>query len=181
MAVMSERWRVLLPLLTGWLLIFGYFGSLLWILKLFSLGKFIPSLVGQGRRLRLAILCACGLTSVYLPCSDHWASPGLLEVVRVLGYNANCLDIYCIWSTIIWSLLSLVHQPVTGLLQYTAAELLLLHLHLSAPPPAGLHLHPGHRSPAPPEIYPPRVPPELSSGHLENNKLHLVQLSSPST
>lgn len=43
---------------------------------------------------------------------------------------------------IIWPLLSLVHQPVTGLLQYSAAELLRLHLHLSAPRPAVLHLHP---------------------------------------
>jgi len=47
-----------------------------------------------------------------------------------------------IWSALAWSLLLLVHQPLSGLLQYTAAELLWLCCHLSWPPSTELHLHP---------------------------------------
>ncbi len=45
-----------------------------------------------------------------------------------------------IWSALVWSLLSFVHRHVTGLFQYSAAELLRLCFHLSEPLQA-LHLH----------------------------------------
>lgn len=46
------------------------------------------------------------------------------------------------WSVFTWILLSLLYQPVAGLLQFTAAELLRLRDHLSEPMPEVLHLHP---------------------------------------
>ncbi|ROL47215.1 hypothetical protein DPX16_6395 [Anabarilius grahami] len=46
------------------------------------------------------------------------------------------------WSLFTWILLSLLYQPVAGLLQFTAAELLRLRDHLSEPMPEVLHLHP---------------------------------------
>lgn len=46
-----------------------------------------------------------------------------------------------LWSVLVWTLLSPFHQPVAGLLQYSAAELLQLRVHLPEPPLAALHLH----------------------------------------
>ncbi|XP_014864104.1 PREDICTED: uncharacterized protein LOC106930827 [Poecilia mexicana] len=42
------------------------------------------------------------------------------------------------WAVLLWTLLALFQQPVTGLIQYSAAELLRLRSHLPAPPPASL-------------------------------------------
>jgi len=83
-----------------------------------------------------------------------------------------------IWSVFDGTLLSLPRQPVTGLLQYSAVELLRLRFHLPDPPPTALHLH---LDIAFLEIHPPGVPPELPSGLLKTNQVHLVQLPSLST
>lgn len=46
------------------------------------------------------------------------------------------------YFTLAWILLLHFLLPVTGLFQYTAAELLWLRCFLSVPPPGALHFHP---------------------------------------
>nr|XP_033501216.1 nuclear GTPase SLIP-GC-like [Epinephelus lanceolatus] len=58
------------------------------------------------------------------PCSTMWVSGVYVSAILV------------------WTVLLLLHLPVEGLLQYSAAELLRLRSQQSGSPPAALHLHP---------------------------------------
>lgn len=72
---------------------------------------------------------------------------------------------FYIWFAFAWTLLPLFTQPVSGLLQYTAAELVWVRGHLSDPPLVTLrfHLDVVLLSPDPSEVYPLWVSLELSA------------------
>ncbi|KAJ8255099.1 hypothetical protein GJAV_G00200900 [Gymnothorax javanicus] len=48
---------------------------------------------------------------------------------------------FFLWTVLTWSLQLLILQPVSGLIQYSSAELFQLRFYLTEPPPALLHLY----------------------------------------
>ncbi|KAL0173894.1 hypothetical protein M9458_029862, partial [Cirrhinus mrigala] len=83
------------------------------------------------------LLCPFGLSLAYL---FVYITP-LLDSTCPSQLTMWASRIY-LWTAIAWTLLSLFHRPVTGLLQYSATELLWLRGHLSVAPLAVLLLHP---------------------------------------
>lgn len=136
---MSERWRVWLPLLTG------YDSFLAFVLRFFLrftlvMGETLLSCRNSlwfwtvGRRTvvlgrAVAASCLFGCRTVL----RAFSAP-LRPVVGVDGS--------CVWATLLWTVLSLLHLPVGGLLRCSVAGLLELRFRWSGSPPV-LHRFPG--------------------------------------